>query len=62
MAWPPALRVSHYRTLFYGYDSVVYWLNARKSPAVIVQYKMSIKIGLGRVRSVFTEKMKKNYN
>ena len=43
----PALRVSHYRTLFYGYDSLDYWLNARKSPAGIVQYEMSFDADYG---------------
>ena len=43
----PALRVSHYRTLFYGYDSVDYWLNARKSPAGSVKYEMSFAADYG---------------
>jgi hypothetical protein len=43
----PALRVSHYRTLFYGYDSVDYWLNARKSPSGSVKYEMSIDADYG---------------
>ncbi len=43
----PALRVSHYRTLFYGYDSVDYWLNARKSPAGSVKYEMSFVADYG---------------
>ena len=43
----PALRVSHYRTLFYGYDSVDYWLNARKSLAGSVKYEMSFDADYG---------------
>ena len=43
----PALRVSHYRTLFYGYDCVDYWLHARKSPALSVKYAMSFDADYG---------------
>jgi len=43
----PALRLSHYRTLFYGYDSVDYWLNALKSLAGSVEYEMSIDADYG---------------
>jgi transcriptional antiterminator Rof (Rho-off) len=43
----PALQVSHYRTLFYGYDSVYYWLVARKSPKGGALYEMSIAADYG---------------
>jgi hypothetical protein len=43
----PALRVSHYRTLFYGYDSVDYRLNASKSIASSLKYEMSIDADYG---------------
>ena len=44
----PSLQVSHYRTLFYGYDSVYYWLVARKSPKGGALYEMSIAADYGR--------------
>ena len=43
----PSLQVSHYRTLFYGYDSVYYWLVARKSPKGGALYEMSIAADYG---------------
>ena len=43
----PALQVRHYRTLFYGYDYVDFWLNARKSPAGSVKYEMFIDADYG---------------
>lgn len=47
-AWrSPSLQVSHYRTLFYGYDSVYYWLVARKSPKGGALYEMSIAADYG---------------
>lgn len=43
----PALQIRHYRTLFYGYDSVYYWLVARKSPKGGALYEMSIAADYG---------------
>jgi len=47
-AWRgPTMQVRHYRTLFYGYDSVYYWLVARKSPKGGALYEMSIAADYG---------------
>ncbi len=44
----PELQISHYRTLFYGYDSVYYRLGARKSPkGDDILYQLSIDAQYG---------------
>ena len=43
----PVLQVRHYRTLFYGYDSVDYWLVARKSPTQSDLYELLIRADYG---------------
>ena len=43
----PELQISHYRTLFYGYDSVYYRLGARKSPKGDILYQLSIDAQYG---------------
>ncbi len=43
----PELEVRHYRTLFYGYDTVYYRLAAQKSPSGGLRYQLSIDAHYG---------------